>query len=633
MRRPTPTVRIQQVMPTTPNRSLASLLEENERFSEKEPFLRLRSRLGAWKRLTADKSLLRAIARGVEFRLRGTPRPYVPRKRVDGLVDKLQNELDLMSTKGVIRALTPKEEKATKAWIAVFGVPKAGSEKKIRVITDLRPVNERIATPLFKMDTWLTLCVLLEDPRASWGVTVDLQDFYHHLALSPAAGRWARFRDPKGQPMQAVGLPFGLSASPYWCHRLTRPLIAELRSRGILLHWYVDDILLLAPSPSEATSCLIALLTLLNATGFKVNSKKCRTEPSQQVQYLGHRLDLERGVVEPVLDKVKSDAMRTRKYLRQTTTSPKELASYAGRLEDARKSNAALFGINCTLMKDAARCALFHGWTRRHPLSDKLRYVLGLCRAAMAEPVPLPLWRGSGRPKLDLHTDASTESWGAVLSLNGQQLRMVSGQFPPAMVQLHITAKETMAPALAIQQVFPLLEGHRLCIHSDATAACRAWRKGSRLERLTALVRPTIVRLAQAGIPLRVEFTRGVDNVADVPSRLPSEKRAIIMGACNALAITPSLVKRFPCVFGPALLWLQLSWRRIHQALNQLADEPGARVLLLLPDWPSASWWPLVLKMSAARWPVPSPLLPQHARRWSCTVHLLSTSHASTTPV
>ena len=69
------------------------------------------------------------------------------------------------------------------------------------------------------------------------------------------------------QSIQMLGLPFGLQCSPFWAHRLYKPMLEHLRGMGFILCWYVDDILLLGETPSHVLSCLKYLLQLLAQLG------------------------------------------------------------------------------------------------------------------------------------------------------------------------------------------------------------------------------------------------------------------------------------------------------------------------------------------------------------------------------
>eukprot|EP01012_Entosiphon_sulcatum_P030929 TRINITY_DN3850_c0_g1_i11.p2 TRINITY_DN3850_c0_g1~~TRINITY_DN3850_c0_g1_i11.p2 ORF type:complete len:250 (+),score=47.67 TRINITY_DN3850_c0_g1_i11:112-861(+) len=239
--------------------------------------LRLRACLPNWESISSDSVLLRVIRKGVQLKLKKKPKPRKARTMASQ-PEKLQEAIDQMAAKAVIRPLTTKETLATRFWTSVFDCPKRDSDK-VRVITDLRPLNDLLGVPKFRQETWTTLLEVLESPEAQWAVRLDLVDFYHHLALHPNSARWARFRDPSGRAYQCTGLPFGLSASPYWTHRLTKPVVAAMRQAGLRLFWYVDDILLCGPSAETVTEQLALLVTNLTKLGFKINAKKSTFVP------------------------------------------------------------------------------------------------------------------------------------------------------------------------------------------------------------------------------------------------------------------------------------------------------------------------------------------------------------------
>jgi len=215
-------------------------------------------------------------------------------------------------------------------------------------------------------------------------------------------------------------------------------------------------------------------VTILNAAGFKLNISKCLLEPAQRVAHLGHVIDLKSGTISPEPEKLQADRTRVKKYLRQRHTSATESAALVGRLEDCHKSNAAMFGFNATIMKDAAKTARHHGWRKRILLSEKLRYCLGLALAALAKPVPLPFWRAKAKRSWRLHTDASSHSWGAVLRTPEGRNSVMSDDFTEVEAAKHITTKETLAPALALSRALHLFErGDQVRLYVDAVTACR----------------------------------------------------------------------------------------------------------------------------------------------------------------
>jgi len=73
-----------------------------------------------------------------------------------------------------------------------------------------------------------------------------------HLGLHPSAGRWTGIKKEMGN-FQWTDLPFGLILSPYWTCRLDQVVGNTLRSQGVHLIWYVDDIRLLGDSQKSVS--------------------------------------------------------------------------------------------------------------------------------------------------------------------------------------------------------------------------------------------------------------------------------------------------------------------------------------------------------------------------------------------
>ena len=149
--------------------------------------------------------------------------------------------------------------------------------------------------------------------------------------------------------------------------------------------------------------------------------------------------------------------MRVKKIIRQRRTAATELASLAGRLEDARRSNAALHGTAAVIMRTAAKSARSHGWRLRFQKTPKIQYLLKVILSALMDPIPLPFWREevaiNGQGLLQIASDASSISWGAVTSTAGDVDRVLGGQFDPATSTRHITYKETLALKLALAEI------------------------------------------------------------------------------------------------------------------------------------------------------------------------------------
>ena len=81
-------------------------------------------------------------------------------------------------------------------------------------------------------------------------------------------------------------MPFGWSLSPYWENRLARPIKQWLIDRGWEHCWWVDDIMLLAPTKQETEHRATELINLLTTVGMQINVEKNeRIHPEYRVHW------------------------------------------------------------------------------------------------------------------------------------------------------------------------------------------------------------------------------------------------------------------------------------------------------------------------------------------------------------
>ena len=90
---------------------------------------------------------------------------------------------------------------------------------------------------------------------------------------------------------QFTCLPFGLSCAPWVFTKVMKPIAIFLRSMGVRMIVYIDDILLLGDSPNQVETHLQALVFLLTNLGFIINYSKSITTPTQKIEYLGLLVD------------------------------------------------------------------------------------------------------------------------------------------------------------------------------------------------------------------------------------------------------------------------------------------------------------------------------------------------------
>lgn len=89
-------------------------------------------------------------------------------------------------------------------------------------------------------------------PRGSWMASLDLQDVYFHLTISPQHCHFFQFCIVG---MHYWVLPFRLSTAPRVFTKCMVLAVAHLRKKQILVFPYIDDWLLVSHSPQQLSRC------------------------------------------------------------------------------------------------------------------------------------------------------------------------------------------------------------------------------------------------------------------------------------------------------------------------------------------------------------------------------------------
>ena len=251
---------------------LEEALQQNALTSQNCQWLGPRSAIEKWQALTTDKILLQAIQKGVRAPLHSFPKPNTKSVRTCKQHPEIDKTIGEYLANQAIRLLNPQEIQSSKYWVPIFSREKKDSDK-VRLITDLRDLNECHNIQKHKPQTWKQVIELTQDQSLQWGVTLDLKAYYHHLMLHKSTARWMRFQY-NNKCYQCIGMPFGWSMAPFWSHRLARPIRQRLQTEGIPHAWFVDDVLILGKTAPEAARSAAYLVSLLTDLGIQVNKNK-----------------------------------------------------------------------------------------------------------------------------------------------------------------------------------------------------------------------------------------------------------------------------------------------------------------------------------------------------------------------
>ena len=168
-------------------------------------------------------------------------------------------------------------------WSTFFPVAKKNTTK-VRGCLDLRPLNRHLRYEHFKMEGLHTVRDLLR--RRDFMTKVDMSDYFFHLPIKPEDRQYFRFMW-QGKKYQCTAMPFGLAPAPRLATKILQPVVRHLRSMGVRVVVYIDDLLILARSQEESLRHTQLLVDTLHHFGFSVHPDKIQAVPTRSIEFLG----------------------------------------------------------------------------------------------------------------------------------------------------------------------------------------------------------------------------------------------------------------------------------------------------------------------------------------------------------
>ena len=585
-----------------------------------------------WKVITEDQWVLRTV-QGFLIPFREEPRqmrPPHPYQFSEEQMRLMREEISSLLGKGAVVTVDPAASEEG-FYSTLFLVPK--TEGRMRPVINLKALNFWVHPQHFKMEGIHTLREIVAQDE--WLAKLDLKDAYFTVPIHQEHRKFLRFVVDQVR-YQFTCLPFGLSCAPWAFTKVLKPVAAFLRSLGVRLIVYIDDILIIGKSPDEVRNHVEALIALLEGLGFIVNMEKSVLTPSQQIEFLGLQLDTSTMCLSLPGHKIRTIRGDAAQLLRQSSISARRVAQFIGKLNAASQAvfPAPLFYRH--LQRDL-QGALSRG-------GQNYDSFLQLSQASREEvqwwQEHLSLWNGrtllKHRQQLLIQSDASMTGWGAVCGGI-----WTGGPWSPEEQKMHINCLELSAATLAVQAFAKDWSGISILLQLDNQSAV------AYINHLGGTVSLQLVQLAkilwlwalQRDIVLSAQHIPGVTNqVADAESRTTTDrldwKLALgVFQRINAIwgplevdlfaSRLSSQLDRFfswrpdPLAeatdaflqdWGPLKAYANPPWCLVGRVLRQVKAQQ-ARVILVAPVWRGQPWYPVLLEML---WDFPRWILLSH---------------------
>lgn len=535
---------------------------------------------------------------------------------------------------GAARRVTSKPQ-----FVSPLGVAQHGRTGKLRLIFDLRHLNQEFFCESFHYEGIHTLRDIARPGDCA--LSFDLSAAYHHIPIAQRDWDFLGF-EWEGGWYQFCALPFGYKPACWVFTRIVRELVRRWRSMGIRVVYYIDDWVFLCRPEEHATLAAFLQADIL-AAGFVINKDKCCgiASPIHTTDFLGHSIDFSTGRlammpvhVEHVKEMAANLAGAGEATVNQVQRFVGKIASThlvtgrAARLHTFFLQRS-LDGYNSKLDKHLAislspdaRCELQWWLANLHRLSSS------------------QLWpsRPHAEEELTVFSDAGEPGWGGHMRPEGYPDAIEAHGTWTSIERLRSsTWRELRAVILVIRSFASTLSGRRVLLHVDNQNCSFMWEKGSShlpelvhmLKELTLFCEERTITLIVAWIPRR--FNEHADFLSKIEERCDWQLRPEIAywllgefgGAvpvadlfASELNVQPfcrtffskfhspnsSGVNAFARNWGQlGLCWANPPFAIIGRVLRH-ARETRCCIIIILPYWERAAWWPLLLAPNGRSW-------------------------------
>ena len=244
----------------------------------------------------------------------------------------MEKAIEDLIRKGAVAQVQPEADQFIST---LFLVEKESGSEEFRPVINLRPLNRFVRTESFRMQS-LQIAKSLIKP-GDFLMKLDLKDAYYTVPVNQDHRRYLRFCY-QGTLYEFCCLPIGLSSAPRVFTKLLKPVATLLRSMGIRIVIYLDDILLLHQDQEELGKIFNKVLDLLQNLGFTIKREKCSSAPTQSLVFLGGLLDSVEMSISLPSEKLDAIIKTANEILKDGAVTYKGLSSFLGRLSHAAQT-------------------------------------------------------------------------------------------------------------------------------------------------------------------------------------------------------------------------------------------------------------------------------------------------------
>jgi len=216
--------------------------------------------------------------------------------------------------------------------VLLHSLPGPKKNGQMRPVINLTALNQWVESPLFKMEGLPSL-------RAGRLVTKK-------GGLEGCVPHGTNSSRPSVQPPLHCGagrLPvhlssLGLACAPWAFTKIMKVVVTLLRSWGIRITIYIDDILIMSESALLAAQHLEVLIHILQCLGFIIKTEKSVMSPTQKLEFLDMMINTNTLLISLPADKVKQIRAESVRISNMTALSACLFSYFLGKLSAAAQA-------------------------------------------------------------------------------------------------------------------------------------------------------------------------------------------------------------------------------------------------------------------------------------------------------
>ena len=573
-----------------------------------------------WKGITKSTFILNCI-RGYKIPFRTQPRQrYFEMRTIKGQkkLKKVEDAINELMKKGAI----VKTQKVKNQFLSSYFLGKK-ADGSHRFILNLKKLNNFVKIDHFKLEDLRTATKLISE--GDFMISIDLQDAYLLVPVHPDHQRFLMFKF-KGRYYKFICLPFGLCSCPYVFTKILKPVVQKLRSLGLRSVIYLDDWLCIASNFEECMRNGLATIELLENLGFVINFKKSKLDPEKSCKYLGVIINSNNCTLTLTEDRKEGIIKGAERLIKKSSSSIMEVARLLGKLVAA--CVAVQYGWLYTKILEREKLEALRksggSYLGKIKITDKIRSELKWWLKEL---------RNSERSfrivryTQTIYTDSSDFGWGAT---DGKS--KIFGSWGQEIVSQHINYKELLVVQIALTELAKNQRNGSILLRIDNTTAIAYINRmgGVKFEKYNSLAREIWQWAEERGIWLTASYITSEKNlVADQLSRMinPDAEWELCDKAFQFIVDSFGLteidlfaselnkkcenyVSRFPDKEAWQVDAFSISWAEfffyafppfnlVIRTLEKIREDQ-AEGILVVPEWKSQPWYPMLMKLIVA---------------------------------